>query len=273
MSHARSLEHLTQSLCALGIKLWDILYIMQVITPVRRSARKTASGTALAAMLHETEFAYAPNEALALPRHPMFESSTPAEPSPAQDQQTDEAASTPSSVTGVDLAGELSISAASPSMEEEMSFATYSSGSRLSSQSPALQTQSPLVCTTPPETVMFSLQTGELPAAGAAGPGMQNEEADLGNTAFGASVDGDAVLTEATNTASSASFITPPRCAMSKTSPQGPVTRSKSARKVSTHDMADLMPASQRVPVAHTSYSKSSEIPLLLCCLATSSQQ
>ena len=50
-------------------------------------------------MLREAEFAYAPNEALTQPRHPMFD--LPAAAVSLDDAQTqDEEASTPTSVTG-----------------------------------------------------------------------------------------------------------------------------------------------------------------------------
>lgn len=74
---------------------------MQVITPVRRSARKSAATPLIASMLWETEFAYAPNEALSCRRHPIFD--TPAAvPEAAADpvQQEDDDASTPTSITG-----------------------------------------------------------------------------------------------------------------------------------------------------------------------------
>ena len=77
------------------------LQAMQVVTPVRRSARKSAATPLIASMLRETEFAYAPNEALSCRRHPIFDS-----PAAASDDGTDTAqrdddnASTPASITG-----------------------------------------------------------------------------------------------------------------------------------------------------------------------------
>lgn len=172
-------------------------------------------------MLRETEFAYAPNEALACPRHPFFDPDTPAEASPAATQQENETASTPSSITGVNLAGALSISAASPLLEQEVSFATYSSSSRLSSQS-ALR-QSPVNCATPPEHIILSLQAEQAPA-------------DIVNAPAVASTDAHGMLAEATNTVAASSFMTPPSGVISKNGPQGPVTRSKSARKVNVFE-------------------------------------
>ena len=53
-------------------------------------------------MLREAEFAYAPNEALTQPRHPMFD--LPAAAVPLDDAQPQgEEASTPTSVTGWQL--------------------------------------------------------------------------------------------------------------------------------------------------------------------------
>ena len=177
-------------------------------------------------MLRETEFAYAPNEALARPRHPVFDPLSPTEASPAATEQGDESASTPSSVTGVSLAGEYSIPAVSPNLEEEVSFVTHSSSSRLSSQSPTLLSASPLFSATPPEQMFFSLRQEQKPAAGPAGPVQQ-----LSSTSR-VQADGDDMLGEVTHTGTSASQSTPPPASTLKVSPQGPVTRSKSARKV-----------------------------------------
>ena len=207
--------------------------MLQVITPVRRSARKTTNAPALASMLRETEFAYAPNEALARPRHPFLDPHSPAETSSAAIQQGDDAASTSSSVTGVSLAGDYCIPATSPGfpgLEEEVSFATHSSSSRLSSQSPSLLPQSPLFFTTPSEQV--SLHMGQQHASGPAWPVQRMEQA---STTRASAVEPDeeaGVLTELTNTGESAGLVTPP-AVMSKALPYGPVTRSKSARKAS----------------------------------------
>ena len=52
-------------------------------------------------MLREAEFAYAPNEALTQPRHPMFDLPASVSPQDKDDvQQIDEGTSTPTSVTG-----------------------------------------------------------------------------------------------------------------------------------------------------------------------------
>lgn len=78
---------------------------VQVVTPVRRSARKSAATPLIASMLRETEFAYAPNEALSSWRHPVFDS-----PAAASDagtdvmQPDDDTASTPTSITGTSTA-------------------------------------------------------------------------------------------------------------------------------------------------------------------------
>ena len=181
-------------------------------------------------MLRETEFAYAPNEALARPRHPILDPHSPAETSPAAIQQGDDAANTSSSVTGVSLAGDCCIPAASPGLEEEVSFATHSSSSRLSSQSPSLLPQSPLFFTTPSEQV--SLHMGQQPANGPAWPVQQTEQASTTRASAVESDEEAGVLTELTNTGESAGLVTPP-AVMSKALPYGPVTRSKSARKAS----------------------------------------
>lgn len=52
-------------------------------------------------MLREAEFAYAPNEALPQPRHPMFELQTAAAPADVHETELEnDNASTPTSVTG-----------------------------------------------------------------------------------------------------------------------------------------------------------------------------
>ena len=76
---------------------------VQVVTPVRRSARKSLATPLIASMLRETEFAYAPNEALPRRRPSMFESPMPyAEDATASvhDDDDDDNASTPTSITG-----------------------------------------------------------------------------------------------------------------------------------------------------------------------------
>ena len=74
---------------------------LQVITPVRRSARKSAATPLIASMLRETEFAYAPNEALSRRRHPIFDTPTEATAADVESvQQEDDIASTPTSITG-----------------------------------------------------------------------------------------------------------------------------------------------------------------------------
>ena len=78
---------------------------VQVVTPVRRSARKSTATPLIASMLRETEFAYAPNEALSRRRHPIFD--CPAAASDAGTdaaQPDDDAASTPTSITGTSTA-------------------------------------------------------------------------------------------------------------------------------------------------------------------------
>ena len=71
------------------------------MTPVRRSARKSLATPLIASMLRDTEFAYAPNEALSRRRHPIFESPLPVpvdESAVLQDEE--DKASTSISVTG-----------------------------------------------------------------------------------------------------------------------------------------------------------------------------
>ncbi len=68
---------------------------------MRRSARKSLATPLIASMLRETEFAYAPNEALPRRRPSMFESPTPyTEDATASVQDDDDNASTPTSITG-----------------------------------------------------------------------------------------------------------------------------------------------------------------------------
>ena len=72
-----------------------------MVTPVRRSARKSVATPLIASMLRETEFAYAPNEALARPRVSMFDTNVAAsEDKAASNQHDDDGNSTPTSVTG-----------------------------------------------------------------------------------------------------------------------------------------------------------------------------
>ena len=53
-------------------------------------------------MLRETEFAYAPNEALSLRRHPIFDSPAPASSASTEGgRQEDDTISTPTSITGI----------------------------------------------------------------------------------------------------------------------------------------------------------------------------
>ena len=203
--------------------------MLQVITPVRRSARKSTNAPALASMLRETEFAYAPNEALVHPRHHLFDALSPNAASPAATEQGDEGASTPSSVTGVSLAGEYSIPAVSPNLEQEVSFDTHSNSSRLSSQSPTLLSASPLFSATPPNQMLFSLRQEQNPAAGAAWPVQQIDSTITVRAAHVEGENGNSVLADATSTDT---VSTPLPTNALKMSPQGPVTRSKSARKV-----------------------------------------
>ena len=75
---------------------------VQVVTPVRRSARKSAATPLIASMLRETEFAYAPNEALLRRRHPIFDSPVATADAGADvAQPDDDTASTPTSITGI----------------------------------------------------------------------------------------------------------------------------------------------------------------------------
>ena len=74
---------------------------LQVVTPVRRSARKSPATPLIASMLRETEFAYAPNEALPRRRPSIFESPTlDTEDVTASVQAEDDNASEPTSITG-----------------------------------------------------------------------------------------------------------------------------------------------------------------------------
>lgn len=68
---------------------------------MRRSARNSLATPLIASMLRETEFAYAPNEALPRRRPSMFESPTlDTQDATASVQAEDDNASTPTSVTG-----------------------------------------------------------------------------------------------------------------------------------------------------------------------------
>ncbi len=69
---------------------------------MRRSARKSLATPLIASMLRETEFAYAPNEALPRRRPSMFESPTPytEDATASMQDDDDDNASTPTSITG-----------------------------------------------------------------------------------------------------------------------------------------------------------------------------
>ena len=178
---------------------------VQVITPVRRSARKTVNTPLLASMLREAEFAYAPNEALARPRHLELQSPSHESEDAATAQQDGDTSSTPTSITGVSLAGDCSISAF-PGLDDEPSFVTSSSSS--SRQSPLLMPEAPYFSLTMPGSATL-LVTGTSSAAGA--------------VAYG---------TELCTTNEASSFATPPPAAAPTAPAPGPVTRSKSTRKV-----------------------------------------
>ncbi|DBA75241.1 hypothetical protein WJX77_008108 [Trebouxia sp. C0004] len=213
-------------------RLTNQLGAAKVVTPVRRSARKSLATPLIASMLRETEFAYAPNEALPRRRPSMFESPTPyTEDAAASVQDDDDNASTRTSITGVSLAGDLSIPAESPVLQAEASAATYSS-SRLSSQSlsPVPQTlpdastllDAALSPNMAVDTMAFYGALHQLHAESSLTAGDEEGSSQVGTYAEG----------EVTNGDTAAGLVTPPPTAQSKLkSPQGPKTRSKSARK------------------------------------------
>lgn len=92
---------------------------LQVITPVRRSARKSLGGALAASMLEEHGYAYAPNEALGPRRAALFDHVDMAGP-PAEDrpdglvQQGSHASLSPGSATGIDISDGQSVPSSSP---------------------------------------------------------------------------------------------------------------------------------------------------------------
>ena len=92
---------------------------LQVITPVRRSARKSLGGALAASMLEEHGYAYAPNEALAPRRAALFDHVDMASP-PAGDrpdglvQQGSHASLSPGSATGIDMSDGQSVPSSPP---------------------------------------------------------------------------------------------------------------------------------------------------------------
>ncbi|KAL3143439.1 hypothetical protein ABBQ38_002256 [Trebouxia sp. C0009 RCD-2024] len=195
----------------------------KVVTPVRRSARKSAATPLIASMLRETEFAYAPNDALSCRRHPIFDS--PAEASNAgtdTPQPDDDAASTPTSITGVSLAGDVILSAESPGLQAEASATTSSS------QSPSLLCQTPSVS----PTLLEAALSPEPSAAGSTPDYGCLHRLHAASSFLSGSQDvtEQEPLTETTNKGLPCeALVTPPPAR--KPSPQGPTTRSKSARK------------------------------------------
>ena len=92
---------------------------LQVITPVRRSVRKSLGGALAASMLEEHGYAYAPNEALAPRRAALFDHVDMASP-PADDrpdglvQRGSHASLSPGSATGIDMSDGQSLPSSSP---------------------------------------------------------------------------------------------------------------------------------------------------------------
>ncbi|KAL0028209.1 hypothetical protein WJX79_001912 [Trebouxia sp. C0005] len=213
-------------------RLTNQLGAAKVVTPVRRSARKSLATPLIASMLRETEFAYAPNEALPRRRPSMFESPTPYADNAAASVQDDDDGndSTPTSITGVSLTGDLSIPAESPVLQAEASAATYSS-SRLSSQS-----VSPVPVTPPDASALLEaalspdMAVDTMAFYGALHQLHAESSLTAGNEE-GLSQVGIYTETEVTNADTAAGLVTPPPTAQDKLSPQGPTTRSKSARK------------------------------------------
>ncbi|DBB17227.1 TPA: hypothetical protein ACH3X3_014285 [Trebouxia sp. C0006] len=212
-------------------RLINQLGAAKVVTPVRRSARKSPATPLIASMLRETEFAYAPNEALPRRRPSMFESPTlDTEDVTASVQAEDDNASEPTSITGVSLAGELSIPAESPVLQAEASAATYSS-SRLSSHSLSPVPQTPPDASTLLEAALSPNMAVDTMAFYGALHQLHAESSLTAENGEGASQVGTYTETEVTNANTAAGLVTPPPTAQSKMSPQGPTTRSKSARK------------------------------------------